>query len=244
LTERMFKAEGLVLRTRPLGEADRLVTLLTLEMGKFEAVARGARKVKSKLAAGIDLFTYGRYTFHRGRTWPVITGQDPVEYFPRLREDPDLYYNGIYMAELTDRLLGGEEPCPDIFLLLLNAWRMLGDDELDHTLLCRAFELQLASFAGYNPALHSCIKCGERKSSAFSPRQGGMLCSACRSNDVIELDSGTVALAGRLLEVPLPQIKLLRPTVDQKRELDLMISAFLTYHLDLGELKSRRLLKE
>ncbi len=244
MTERMFKAEGLVLRTRPLGEADRLVTLLTLEKGKFEAVARGARKVKSRLAAGIDLFTYGRYTFHRGRTWPVVTGQDPVEYFPRLREDPDLYYYGIYLAELTDRLLGGEEPCPDIFLLLLAGWRMLGDDELDHTLLCRAFELQLARFAGYNPALDSCIECGKKKASAFSPRQGGIICSACRANDVIKLDSGTVALARRLLEVPLPRIKLLRPTTGQKRELDLMISTFLAYHLDLGELKSRRLLKK
>ncbi|HSW36122.1 MAG TPA: DNA repair protein RecO, partial [Candidatus Limnocylindrales bacterium] len=128
MTQRMFKADGLVLRTRTLGEADRLITVLTWEEGKFEAVARGARKIRSKLAAGVDLFTYGCFTFHRGRTWPIITGQDTKQQFHFFREDPDLYPYGLYLAELTDRLVNGEEPCPDICHLLLDGWRLLGEN--------------------------------------------------------------------------------------------------------------------
>lgn len=243
LTQRIFKAEGLVLRTRILGEADRLVTLLTWEEGKFEAVARGARKIKSKLAAGVDLFTHGRFTFYRGKTWPVITGQDPIERFPWFREDPDLYPYGLYMAELIDRLISGEESCEEICRLLLDGWRLLGED-IDRTLLCRAFELKLAAAAGYSPHLHSCASCGSEFTAVFSPRQGGLLCSRCQGADLLKVDPGTVAVARRLIDSPLALAGLVRLTSAQRKELNRITAAFLAYHLDLGEIKSRRLLIE
>jgi len=241
--EKLFKAEGLVLRTRVLGEADRLITLLTREEGKFEAVARGARRVKSKLAAGVDLFTHGCYTFHRGKTWPIITGQDAIERFNWFRENPALYAVGLYFSELTDRLISGEEPCPEIFGLLLEAWSLLGE-EPDHFLLCRAFELKLARAAGYSPHLDSCINCGQFRINTFSPRQGGMLCRRCRTADAITIDPGTLALLRRLVEAPISQAGRLRPLANQKKELAAVASSFLTYHLDLGEIKSRFFLKE
>ncbi len=241
--ERIFKAEGLILRTRALGEADRLVTLLTWEEGKFQAVARGARKLKSKLAAGVDLFTYGHYTFHRGRTWPIITGQYPLEYFLWFREDPDLYPYGLYMAELADRLIVGEEPCVKVCQLLLDGWRLLGEGG-ERFLLCRAFELKLAHYTGYSPYLHLCTNCGSENARVFSPSEGGLLCQSCQVADVIKLDTGTIALARRLIEAPLSQVRMIRPSPQQKEELANLNKAFLSYHLDLGELKSRRLLSE
>ncbi|MDY6826034.1 MAG: DNA repair protein RecO [Bacillota bacterium] len=243
MREKLFKAEGLVLRTRILGEADRLITLLTREEGKFEAVARGARRVKSKLAAGVDLFTHGRYTFHRGKTWPIITGQDTIDRFNWFRENPDLYAAGLYFSELTDRLISGEEPCPEIYTLLLEAWTLLGENK-DRFLLCRSFELQLAHAAGYSPHLDSCINCGEHHVVAFSPRQGGMLCSRCRAADAIDIDQGTLALLRRLVEAPLSQVGLLRLLSNQKKELAAVTAGFLTYHLDLGEIKSRLFLRD
>lgn len=243
MTERIFKAEGLVLRTRPLGEADRLVTLFTLEEGKFIAVARGARKTKSKLAAGVDLFTHGHFTFHRGRTWPIITGQEPVERFSWFRDDPDLYPYGLYFAELTDRLISGEEPCPELFSLLLSGWRLLGT-EIDRSLLCRAFELKIAHEAGYSPHLQGCTECGSINTPLFSPRQGGLLCRDCNTVDSLSIEAGTVALARRLIETGLELTTKLRATADQKKDLAHLSSAFYAHHLDLGELKSRRLLPE
>lgn len=240
---RIFKDEGLIIRTRVLGEADRLVTLLTLESGKFEAVARGARKMKSRLAAGVDIFTRGHYTFHRGKTWPVITGQDPIEQFVWFREDPALYPYGLYLAELTDRLIAGEEPCPEVYRLLLDGWRLLGAGG-DRFLLCRAFELKLASAMGYSPHLQSCISCGSERAADFSPQEGGLLCRNCRSANEIRLDAGTIALVRRLIETPLAQAKMIHPSSRQKEELARMNTAFLGYHLDLGDLKSRRLLSE
>lgn len=243
MSSRIFKDEGLVIRTRVLGEADRLVTLLTLKGGKFEAAARGARKMKSRLAAGVDIFTRGEYTFHRGKTWPIITGQYPKERFLWFREDPELYPYGLYLAELADRLIVGEEACPELYNLLLGSWRLLGKSG-DRSLILRAFELKAARYLGYSPGLHNCPGCGSEQIRGFGPGEGSMVCSDCRSADFISLDSGTIALARRLLEVPLHQVVMIRPSARQKNELSRMNSAFLAYHLDPGELKSKRLLDE
>ncbi len=245
---RSFKAEGLILRTRPLGEADRLITLLTWDEGKFEAVARGARKTKSRLAGGVDLFTHGRYNFHRGRTWPIITGQETVEHFIRFREDPDLYPYGLYLAEIADRLIVGEGAYPEICDLTLEGWRLLIENK-DRDLLCRAFELKLAHHAGYSPCLQQCAVCDKKEFKteervAFSPHEGGLVCSRCCGEDAIIIDPGTAALASKLLEAPLSQTGIIRPSGLQKRELNLVISSFLAYHLDLDRLKARPLLKE
>ena len=231
------------MKTKALGEADRLVTLLTREAGKFEAVARGARKTKSKLAAGVDLFTHGRFNFHRGRTWPVVTGQDTIERFNWFREDPDLYPYGLYFAELTDRLVSGEEGCPEIFDLLLCGWRLLGE-ELDRNLLCRAFELKLADAAGYSPHLDCCTMCSSEEPYAFGPSQGGLLCCSCNSSGSFKILPGTLALARRILISPLEQAKNLRANAVQRKELKRITESFMASHMDLGDLKSRALLND
>jgi DNA repair protein RecO (recombination protein O) len=243
LGERIFTAEGLIIRTRTLGEADRIVTLLTREEGKFEAVARGARKTKSKLAAGVDIFAHGRFTFHRGRTWPIITGLDSIERFNWFRDNPDLYPYGLYFAELTDRFNSGEESCPELFQLLLDGWKLLGGN-IDRSLLCRAFELKMANCGGYSPQLQCCTVCGCDKSPSFSPRQGGLVCSGCSGADSVKITAGTLALARHLIEAPLAQVSKLRAGSGQKKELAGLTGSFFAYHLDLGELKTRRLLPD
>ncbi len=243
MAERFIKVEGLVIKTRTLGEADRLVTLLTRDEGKFEAVARGARKTKSKLAAGVDLFAHGRFSLHHGRTWPIVTGCDSLSCFNHFRDDPELYPYGLYLAELANRFVSGEEPCPEIFALLLEGWQLLGSD-LDRNLLCRAFELKLAAGGGYNPQLQFCTVCGADHTNLFSPRQGGLVCPVCKEVDALTLEAGTLALARRLITVPLSLVVNLRATAGQKKELAGLVNSFFACHLDLGELKTRRLLPE
>ncbi len=241
MPDRSFKTKGLVLRTRSLGEADRLVTLLTFEEGKFEAVARGARKTKSKLASGIDLFTFGNFNFHRGKTWPIITGQDPIERFNRFREDPELYSYGLYLNDLTDKLISGCENNDAICGLLLASWRELTGGT-NRNLLCRAYELKLADLAGYHPHLQSCACCGSPASTSFSPVQGGLLCSECSSADTIKVSEGTLALARHLLKSKVDKLSLLRPLSRQMEELAAINFAFYAHHINLGEIKSLRML--
>jgi len=243
LSERYFKVEGLIIKTRTIGESDRIITLLTREKGKFEAVARGARKTKSKLAAGVDVFGHGIFSFHHGRTWPIVTGLDAREHFNWFRDDPDLYPYGLYFAELTDRFVSGEEACPDLYQLLFDGWKLLGS-KVDRSLICRAFELKLASCGGYCPQLNCCTICGAEKNLLFSSSQGGMVCYNCKNAGAVKVKPGTLALAKRLIIAPLDQVPRLRADQFQKRELASLNAAFYAFHLDLGELKTRRLLPE
>ena len=244
MSERSYKTDALVLSSRPLGEADRLIDLITWERGKITAVARGARKVKSRLAAGVDLFTYGHYQLHRGRSLDLITGQEVREHFTAFRENAALYPYGLFLTELTGRLVRSEEPAPEPCSLLLEGWRLLCDDTLpERMLLCRAFELKLMDLTGFCPYLKGCLLCDTPEALYFSPRQGGLLCRKCAGGDAVRLSAGTVALARRLLEAPLEQVKMLRPLALQMRELAGIAAAFRRYHLDIGELRSLQLIR-
>lgn len=231
MSQRNFKTDALVLRSRPLGEADRLITLLSWERGKIDAVARGARKTKSKLAAGVDLFTYGHYGLYQGRSLATITDQQVKEHFFLFREDANLYAYGLYLGDLVGRAVAGEEPFPPLCRLLLEGWRLLADTD-DRPLLCRAFELKLMDLTGHRPNLEGCLQCGSPEAARFSPALGGLACKQCAGGG-IEVRPDTARLAARLIEAPFSRLRLLRPLARQKEELAEMNGAFLSYHLDI-----------
>ena len=243
MSERTYKSDALILYHRNLGEADRLVTLLTWEKGKITAVARGARKVKSRLAGGVDLFTYGRYQFHRGRSLDLITGQEVREHFSAFREDAALYPYGLFLSEITGKLIESEEPSPEPCALLLEGWRLLcGGERPDPVLFCCAFELKMMALAGFCPYLEGCLQCGSAEAFLFSPRRGGLFCERCAESGTLSLGAGTAALARRLLEAPLDRVKLLRSSPRQRRELTEAAASFRRYHLQIDKLRSLQLL--
>jgi len=247
LAQRTFKTDALILFSRPLGEADRLVTFLSWDRGKFTAVAKGARKTMSKLAAGVDLFTCGHYQFYQGRHLATLTGQEVREHFHYFRENPKLYPYGLYLAELADRLaghlIGSEESFAAACVLLQEGWRLLGE-ELDKALLCRAYELKFIALSGHCPYLNGCLHCGCTVCEHFSPRQGGLICRKCATDaDGFIVQPGSSALARRLLQAPLNQVKRIRIQPSQHRELTQMTSSFMRYHLEIHGSKSLRLLK-
>ncbi len=233
---RYLKTNGLILRSRVLGEADRLITFLTWERGKMTAVARGARKTKSKLAPAVDLFTYGIYRFYLGRGLATVTGADVIRRFHSLALHPLLYWNGQRLSGLADRLLAEETPCPAICRLLLTAWRLLEGEPPSTELLVRAVELKLLHLSGYTPHLHGCLECGSPKTAFFAAARGGVLCSVCAgaATGCIPLERGTAALAKRLLEAPLALTGKVRAGDRQIQELTAAVQSFWCFHLETG----------
>ncbi len=229
---RYLKTDGLILRTRVLGEADRLITFLTWERGKMTAVARGARKIKSKLAPAVDLFTYGAYRFYLGRGLATVTGAEVIRRFHSLAFHPLLYWNGQYLAGLVDRLMGDAAPCPGVCRLLLTGWHLLEEKPSSSELLVRAAELQLLHLAGYAPHLHGCLGCGSPETAFFSAARGGVLCPACAGGGCLVMDRGTAALARRLMEAPLALAGKVRAGDRQMRELTAAVRSFWRYYLE------------
>ncbi len=245
---KLFKTRALVLRSRPLGERDRLLSLFTWEKGKLGAVAPGARRIKSKLAAGVDYFTCASFLLHRGKSLCTVTQLEVEFAFRKIRENIKDYTYGMYFCELVEKLVEEGEPHPAIFNLLLECWRCLDDSSADREILARYFELKLLSLLGYHPHFKDCLYCGDTKGPFFwSINSGGVFCERCRPREgaVFFISSGTHAMADRLLNLfPAAKILNLRATEEQKNELQGFTRQFLLQWTGTGPFKGLSFLEK
>ncbi len=241
----VYKAEGIVVRQQALGEADRVVTLLTREHGKLRAAARGVRRTTSRLGGRVEPFTHARFLLAKGKTLDVIAQVDVVEAFAGLRAGLLRSAHAAYVAELVDRFLPDRDRHESVFTLMrttLAALAEVRDDDAE--LVTLWFALHLASDLGYRPETEACVRCGATVAThrarggpiawAFSPALGGALCPACAAGekDAIRVLPGVLAMCAHLARVPVTQVRRLRILPAERGELGRLIQAHLEYRLD------------
>ncbi len=244
---RLLKTKALVLRSRPLGERDRLLSLLTRERGKLSAVAPGARKVKSKLAAGVDYFTCGVYLLYRGRSLYTVNQLEIEMSFAHIRGNIKSYAFGMYLCELIDKLVEEGQPVPDIFDLLLECYFCLNGKKVDEELLARYFELRLLLLLGYRPHLTDCLYCGDKRGPfLWNNKEGAIFCRRCcpQGGEILILTRGTLALANYLLTAKMAGVEKIRAGIKQKKELQYFTGQFLQYWTTAGSLQGLSFLEE
>ncbi len=180
--DRLYRVEAIILKRTDIGEADRLLTLLTPDRGKLRAVAKGARKPSSRKSGHVELFAHSSLLIAKGRQLDIITQADTLDAFMPLRDDLERLGYAYYLAELVDKFSEeGTENAP-LFDLLLHALRWLGNPENDPALLARHFELHLLQNVGYRPQLFNCVYCGkpiEPMDNFFSAEAGGVVDPDC-----------------------------------------------------------------
>jgi len=179
-----FKTEAIVLRSIRYGEADRVLHLYTADRGRLGAVAKGVRKVKSRLGGRLEPLSRVRLVMHQGRgELCTISQVDTVHAHAALRERRATLERGAQACEAVLRLLDSTEPNRPAYNLLSNELALL-DAHADAA--CRAqalaFRLKLLLAAGFAPELGSCAACGETEHlGAFSPSAGGVVCAGCEA---------------------------------------------------------------
>ena len=179
---RTYKTEGVVLKQIPLGEADRILTLYTPDMGKVRAVAKGVRRTKSKLGGNLELLSYASVSVAQGRNLDVVTEAVLIQSFRGFREDLPRLSRAIYIAELVDSFSVEHSASYAVFKLLLDALGWLETTE-EPDLLLRHLEIHLLDHSGYRPELYSCVDCRSRlepMDHPFDTPGGGVLCPKCR----------------------------------------------------------------
>lgn len=183
-----IRDEGLVLRTRDLGEADKVVTLLTRQRGKIQAVARGARRARSGLLPIAQLFAYGQYLVFINRSLHNLSQGQLVHPFRRLHEDLTAMAYAAYVAELADVSLPEEEPYADAFAATLAALELLEKGEHRPQLIINWYQLKMSIILGYQPEMAVCTICRQPLLTTptvggatlyFDIQEGGCLCPAC-----------------------------------------------------------------
>ncbi|MEX2599056.1 MAG: DNA repair protein RecO [Dehalococcoidia bacterium] len=198
---RSYKTEAIVLRSIPMREADRLITVLTPAMGKLPLTVRGARRITSRLGGHLDVFNHARLTLALGHRIDVVTGAESMESFGPLKADLDRMTAGLYLLELTDALLPEAVPHPAAYGLLLQAIRTLNTPDAPHGTIARYVELRLLEDAGYLPELRQCLACERELTPGhhrYAPVMGGVVCGTC-----------TIP-AGQMLPLSVDALKVLR----------------------------------
>lgn len=234
MTVSLYRDEGVVLRTQKLGEADRIITVLTKRTGKVRGVAKGVRRTTSRFGARLEPFTHVDLQLHTGRSLDVITQAETIRpYGEALVTDYPRYTTGTAMLETADRLIVAEkEPALRQFLLLIGGLRTLAEGEHDPRLVLDAFFLRSLAVAGYAPALEACARCSAPSVRAFAIVAGGVVCGACRPAGAAVPAPETIAL----------MIALLRgdwATADasesrHRSECSGLVAAYLQWHLEHG----------
>lgn len=196
----LYSEQGLVLRYHKLGEADRIVTLLTQGEGKIRAVVKGVRRTRSKFGARLDPFTHVDLLLYRGRELDIVSGADIITAFRPLRDDYARFTAAQVIAEAAEKIAEDRERNPRLFLLTLDAFRDLSEAGADIDSCADGFLVRLATLAGFQPALDACAECGDPQVRRFSIAQGGMICDRCRAGAAVAVGEGTVPYLHALAE--------------------------------------------
>ncbi|GAA3237348.1 DNA repair protein RecO [Actinocorallia longicatena] len=231
----IYRDEGIVLRTHKLGEADRIVTILTRRTGRIRAVAKGVRKTKSRFGARLEPFTHVDLQLYERRSLDLISQAETIRpYGEPLVTDYPRYTAGVAMLETAEKLTAEErEPALRQFLLLVGGLRTLGDRSHEPRLVLDAFLLRSLSIAGWAPALDECARCGGRAGIRwFSIAAGGAICLACKVPGSATPAPETFALMMALLrgEWDLADIS------DERNRVECsgLVAAYLQWHLEHG----------
>lgn len=178
---RVTKTEAIVLRYRRLGEADRIVSLLTPHRGKVDVVARGVLRARSKLAGHLEPGTRLEVALAAGRSMDIVTQAHALDSFRAVRDDLDRLSTAMYLLELADRMTVEHADAHAVYVHLHHALvRLARGDGLQ--IVARTYELALLDATGFRPEFTVCLGCGEpveASRASWSPLEGGVYCRDC-----------------------------------------------------------------
>jgi DNA repair protein RecO (recombination protein O) len=179
-----LRTEAVILRSIRYGEADRILHLYTPGQGRISAIAKGARRSRSRFGARVEPFTHVRAVLHEGRSdLLTLTAVDTVAVHRGLREHAASLDAAARACDAVTRLFETAEPHPEVFGLLLNTLALFAADVTRaRAETGLAFRLKLLLAAGIVPQLAACAVCGETEHlRGFSGAAGGVVCTACEA---------------------------------------------------------------
>lgn len=225
----LYRDEGIVLRTHKLGEADRIVSVLTRQHGKVRAVAKGVRKTKSRFGARLEPTMHLQLLFYEGRgELQIVTQAETIDHFRAVRDDLDRLTRAVSMLEAADQLSLEGEPNPALYQMLLGALRALAGHS--GPLVVPGFFLKVLALEGFRPVVDECVECGVSEPLvAFDAESGGTRCPTHRIGAAIS--PGALRLLQDILGGRLGAA-LNEPPSAATHEVDQLATRALEHHLE------------
>jgi DNA repair protein RecO (recombination protein O) len=241
----------------PVGEYDKRLVILTKEIGKISAFAKGARRPNSALLACGQPFAFGEFTLYAGKSSYNIMSAEISNYFGELRDDFESLCYGFYFCEFADYLTKENNDEKNILKLLYQTLRVLSKKTIDLRLVRAIFELKIMAENGEAPQVFGCVKC--RKDSEkplldkdrplsgryyFSAASGGILCEACKGLDksAIVINTSTLYTMQYIISKEIEKLYTFKVTEEVLGELKSCITRYLSCYID-HDFKSLEMLK-
>ena len=244
----LIKTDAFVLKSQKYHEADSLLTLFSKKTGRMTAVAKGSRRARSKMLAGIQPFTYSQFLLYEGRSMYTVNQVDPKAIFYSIREDYQKLAYASYLAELVETEISEGQPHPQLFYIFGKGLLLLSQSETNPETLLRAFELHYMRVCGYEPQLKQCIDCSTTGVAgwSFSCSQGGIVCPQCisRFSDAQKISNTGLKLIRYLLSKPLHETAAIKIHPRLNNEISELLKHYLLYHTARYQFKSLRFIAE
>ena len=234
---RSFRDECVVLRHSDWGEADRLLTLYTRQRGKVRAIAKGARKIRSRKAGHLEPFTRVSLQLARGHDLLIVTQAETLQAYLPIHDDLAKTGQAAYVVELLDRFTYEDDTeNVDIFRLLTEVLGRIEKDA-DPWLAIRYYEVRLLDLLGYRPHLFECANCGrdiKAEDQFFSAFQGGVLCPSCGAGlpGVWNVSVEALKYLRHFQRSTYAEAQRARPSPEVKTEVEALVIHYVTYILE------------
>ncbi|MCZ8511182.1 DNA repair protein RecO [Paenibacillus filicis] len=240
-----YRVQAIVIRSMDYGEGNKIMTLFSREQGKMSVVARGAKKVKSRLGSASQLFTFGDYSFFKSGQLGTLNHAEIIEPFHKIREDLHKAAHASYLAELTDRMMGDQEGQPFLFDQLKASLQAIQEDK-EPEIVDHLYVMKMIAYAGYTPELDDCVGCREaREPAALSAVLGGILCERCLARDpqAIRISPGIHKLLRLFVQMDVRRLGQIDVKPATKEALKRLVRTYFDTHVGL-KLKSRDFLEQ
>ena len=228
----MYPTPAIVIGRINLGEADRILTLLTPDYGKLRVSIRGVRKIKSRLAGHVELFSQTRLMLAKGKSLDVVTSADLVRSVDGILSQPDRLNLAYLMATMFDRLSLEGEAQPELYALAEELLATL-DGKAQPALLELGLKLRLLATLGYQPELSHCVVCRRSDSSSvyyLSPERGGLIDEGCGLAGGYSFDQRAIKLWRLALSLPLVRLDEIEGATQLARDSLDLCDQFYEYH--------------
>ena len=233
---KLFKVDSIVLKTSKVGEADKIVVFFTPSRGKIHAIAKGARKPKSKFGGRLEPFSYNNVMLAKGKQLDVLSQIETIETFYDLRVDQEKLLTGIYFVRLVDASTEVGQKNEALFDLLLFSLKFLLESNKPEVAR-KMFEVGLINVEGFFPVLDRCVKCQKKvkkepEKVKFNISLRGIVCSQCSQKiggiEVPWRIIQTILLLKHRDNVELENIDISKPDIDK---MDLILKTYISDHI-------------
>ena len=231
----IIKTKGIVLLESNMGDFDKMVSILTPDIGRIGCAAKGARKPKSPLLAGTQFLSFSDLVIYSGASSYNINSCEAIEVFYNIRTDLDKLTYASFIARLIYDVTDENQFTYKILQLLLNTLYIISETNTDMDFILSVFELRLMVLLGFAPKLGKCCACGTQNNIRyFSISHSGFLCNDCGRVDksAIKITQGTFNALKYICTAPAKKLFSFNVSEESKKELKLISSLYLNKNLD------------